>query len=49
VNLTRTSAVIDRIIRDARVEGRKAICFVTGVPGAGKTRVDLLARTYQVG
>jgi hypothetical protein len=49
VNLTRTSAVINRIIRDARVEGRKAICFVTGVPGAGKTLVDLLARTYQVG
>ena len=41
VNLTRTSAVIDRIIRDARVEGRKAICFVTGVPGAGKTLVGL--------
>ncbi|HRQ63840.1 MAG TPA: DUF2075 domain-containing protein [Xanthomonadaceae bacterium] len=41
VNLTRTSRVIDHIIEDARTHSRKAICFVTGVPGAGKTLVGL--------
>lgn len=40
-NLTQTTRVIDRIIDDARTSGRKAICFVTGVPGAGKTLVGL--------
>jgi hypothetical protein len=38
---TTTSETIQRIIRDARAHGRKAICFVTGVPGAGKTLVGL--------
>ena len=36
-NLTETTAAISRIIDDCKVNGRKAICFVTGVPGAGKT------------
>jgi hypothetical protein len=40
-NLTRTSQAVDQIISDARVNGKKAICFVTGVPGAGKTLVGL--------
>lgn len=35
-NLVATSKTIDRIIEDARSQGKKAICFVTGVPGAGK-------------
>jgi len=41
INLTRTSGTVDSIISDARARGRKAICFVTGVPGAGKTLVGL--------
>jgi hypothetical protein len=41
INLTQTSQCIDSIIREARAERRKAICFVTGVPGAGKTLVGL--------
>lgn len=41
VNLSVTSHVVDRIIEDARSHGRKALCFVTGVPGAGKTLVGL--------
>jgi len=41
MNLTRTSHVVEQIIHDARVGGRKVICFVTGVPGAGKTLVGL--------
>jgi len=41
VNLTQTTGAIDDIIRAARSTGSKAICFVTGVPGAGKTLVGL--------
>lgn len=40
-NLAVTSRAVDRIIEQARANGRKAICFVTGVPGAGKTLVGL--------
>lgn len=40
-NLATTSKAVDGIITDAKVRGRKAICFVTGVPGAGKTLVGL--------
>lgn len=40
-NLYRTSGAVDRIILDAQAHGRKSICFVTGVPGAGKTLVGL--------
>lgn len=40
-NLTVTASEIDRIIQQAKAEHRKAICFVTGVPGAGKTLVGL--------
>lgn len=41
VNLSMTSKAVDRIIEVSREKGRKAICFVTGVPGAGKTLVGL--------
>jgi hypothetical protein len=40
-NLTRTSTAIDRIIAESRARNLKSICFVTGVPGAGKTLVGL--------
>lgn len=40
-NLATTSKEIDQIILDAQEFGKKAICFVTGVPGAGKTLVGL--------
>jgi hypothetical protein len=40
-NLTMTSAVVADLIRDAKSESKKVICFVTGVPGAGKTLVGL--------
>lgn len=40
-NLTITTEEINRIIEHSKVNGRKAICFVTGVPGAGKTLVGL--------
>jgi len=32
---------ISEIIESCRINGQKAICFVTGVPGAGKTLVGL--------
>lgn len=41
VNLAVTSRRIEALVEDARREDRKAICFVTGVPGAGKTLVGL--------
>jgi hypothetical protein len=41
INLSQTSDTISRIIDEARARSRKAICFVTGVPGAGKTLVGL--------
>lgn len=40
-NLLVTSRRIEEIASDAKARRRKAICFVTGVPGAGKTLVGL--------
>lgn len=40
-NLGQTSGFLSGVIAQARENGRKAICFVTGVPGAGKTLVGL--------
>ncbi len=40
-NLTRTSDSVSAVIADAQRHGRKAICLLTGVPGAGKTLVGL--------
>ncbi len=40
-NLRVTSRRIEELADEARVKGRKRICFVTGVPGAGKTLVGL--------
>ena len=41
INLSQTSDQLFRIIDHARDRKEKAICFVTGVPGAGKTLVGL--------
>lgn len=40
-NLTETTCAINEIINRSKKEHRKAICFVTGVPGAGKTLAGL--------
>ena len=45
VNLAATSGCIERIITAAKAGRRKAIVFVTGVPGAGKTLVGLNVAT----
>lgn len=42
-NLTLTTDVIAEVIREAKSSGRRRICFVTGVPGSGKTLAGLTA------
>jgi hypothetical protein len=41
INLSQTAECIAQIIEDAKSKRHKAICFVTGVPGAGKTLAGL--------
>jgi hypothetical protein len=41
INLSDTSRAITEAIEQAREQRQKVICFVTGVPGAGKTLVGL--------
>jgi hypothetical protein len=41
INLTETSNAVSQVIDHAKANNTKAICFVTGVPGAGKTLVGL--------
>ena len=41
VNLHQTTEAISEVIQNAREQKHKAICFVTGVPGAGKTLIGL--------
>ncbi len=46
----RTIAYILNVIKDSKKKQKKTICFVTGVPGAGKTLVGLdvaIKQTYQ--
>jgi hypothetical protein len=40
-NLSVTTARISAVIEEAKANNHKAICFVTGVPGAGKTLAGL--------
>ncbi len=40
-DLETTSRTIAEVIRDSKANSKKSICFVTGVPGAGKTLVGL--------
>lgn len=47
-NLGCTTSRIGEIIEGAKTNGRKAICFVTGVPGAGKTLAGLNVATTRL-
>ena len=50
VSTDRTINYILQVIQKSKAEGKKSICFVTGVPGAGKTLVGLdvaVKQTYQ--
>lgn len=41
INLTRTSDAVVNAIKTAKANNQKIICFITGVPGAGKTLAGL--------
>jgi hypothetical protein len=41
INLSRTAKAISGIIDESKRNGTKSICFLTGVPGAGKTLAGL--------
>lgn len=41
INLSKTSKIISEIISSSKRNGVKSICFLTGVPGAGKTLAGL--------
>lgn len=47
-NLGRTTDRINALIENAKTSNRKVICFVTGVPGAGKTLAGLNIATTRV-
>ena len=52
VSTDRTTSYILDVIQKSKVNRKKSICFVTGVPGAGKTLVGLdvaIKQTYQGG
>jgi hypothetical protein len=49
INLSDTAQRIEGLIRRAQAGGEKIICFVTGVPGAGKTLVGLNVATAHRG
>ncbi len=48
INLSETSENVSQIILDSKKRSEKAICFVTGVPGAGKTLVGLNIATKHI-
>ncbi len=48
INLSVTSDIISEIIQLSRDNSQKSICFVTGVPGAGKTLVGLNIATLHI-
>lgn len=47
-NLSETSSALEEIIKISKANGEKSICFVTGVPGAGKTLVGLDIATKHI-
>ena len=48
INLSITSDAIAAIIQKSKNEKHKSICFLTGVPGAGKTLVGLNIATTHI-
>ncbi|MFZ4707451.1 MAG: DUF2075 domain-containing protein [Bacteroidales bacterium] len=48
INLSKTSDAVSAIISSSKENSRKSICFVTGVPGAGKTLVGLHIATTHI-
>jgi hypothetical protein len=48
INLSQTSDAVSEIIEFSKQNSVKSICFVTGVPGAGKTLVGLNIATQHI-
>ncbi len=48
INLSQTSDAVSEIIRVSKEQSHKSICFVTGVPGSGKTLVGLNIATTHI-
>ena len=48
INLSKTASCLNRIIDNAKETKRKVICFLTGVPGAGKTLAGLNIATERM-
>lgn len=48
INLGRTAACVAQIIDQAKRQGSKAMCLITGVPGAGKTLAGLNIATERM-
>jgi len=48
INLSETSDTISEVIRYSKDKSHKSICFLTGVPGAGKTLVGLNIATKHI-
>ncbi len=46
-NLQATNARISEVIEQSKRDGKKSICFITGVPGAGKTLAGLNIATIR--
>jgi len=48
INLSQTSKEISDIIAESKEKRQKSICFITGVPGSGKTLVGLNIATKHI-
>jgi hypothetical protein len=48
INLSETSDTISEVIHFSKTNSCKSICFVTGVPGAGKTLIGLNTATTHI-
>lgn len=48
INLSRTTKAMEEIIKYSKSNNKKSICFVTGVPGAGKTLAGLNIATQSM-
>ncbi|MFH1093030.1 MAG: DUF2075 domain-containing protein [Candidatus Omnitrophota bacterium] len=48
INLNQTTDTVSNIIKISKEKSQKSICFVTGVPGAGKTLVGLNIATTHI-
>jgi hypothetical protein len=48
INIEKTSNTISEIIKNSKSQNQKSICFVTGVPGSGKTLVGLNIATKHI-